>query len=205
MASRTFNPIVLTFVTGNEKKLEEVRRILGGDGDTVVSLKMDLPELQGEPEDVARAKCEAAYAHVKGPVIIEDTSLCFHALRDLGGPYVGDFYKKLSYYGPHGLYGLHGLYKLLNAFNVTAATAKCIFAVKLSATTPVQLFAGETLGSIVSPRGTDGFDWDPIFQPDGTQLTFAELGVDKYKYSPRTKASKVLADGLLGMVIAASL
>ena len=66
-------PPTLTFVTGNAKKLEEVRAILaasGGGGGAgagadasgpplpfaVVSRKLDLPELQGEPEAVAREK-----------------------------------------------------------------------------------------------------------------------------------------------------
>ena len=45
-------PLVITFVTGNAKKLEEVRAILVGSvpGIEIVSQKIDLPELQGEPE-----------------------------------------------------------------------------------------------------------------------------------------------------------
>ena len=42
----------ITFVTGNAKQLEEVRAIVGGDGSfALTSKKIDLPELQGEPED----------------------------------------------------------------------------------------------------------------------------------------------------------
>ena len=46
------SPLVITFVTGNAKKLEEVRAILVGSvpGIEIVSQKIDLPELQGEPE-----------------------------------------------------------------------------------------------------------------------------------------------------------
>ena len=44
----------ITFVTGNAKKLEEVRAIVGAtDAFALTSRKVDLPELQGEPEDVA--------------------------------------------------------------------------------------------------------------------------------------------------------
>ena len=45
----------IVFVTGNAKKLEEVLAILGGDSfpHTLVPRKLDLPELQGEPEEVA--------------------------------------------------------------------------------------------------------------------------------------------------------
>lgn len=35
----------------------------------------------GEPEDISREKCKLAAAEAKGPVIVEDTSLCFNALK----------------------------------------------------------------------------------------------------------------------------
>jgi hypothetical protein len=82
---------VLTFVTGNAKKLEEVVAILGSGSQfpyRVVSQKIDLPELQGDPEEVSREKCLLASAQVGGPVIVEDTSLCFVALGDLPGVYI---------------------------------------------------------------------------------------------------------------------
>ena len=51
----------ITFVTGNKKKLEEVVAILGSSCPFVLDpLKVDLPELQGEPEVVAREKCKLA-------------------------------------------------------------------------------------------------------------------------------------------------
>jgi hypothetical protein len=82
---------VLTFVTGNAKKLEEVIAILGSGQNfpyRVVSKKIDLPELQGDPEEVSREKCLLAATAVGGPVIVEDTSLCFVALGDLPGVYI---------------------------------------------------------------------------------------------------------------------
>jgi alkylhydroperoxidase family enzyme len=82
----------LTFVTGNAKKLQEVTAILGAGENSfpyrLVSRKIDLPELQGTPEDVSREKCKLAVQVVKGPVIVEDTSLCFNALGGLPGVYI---------------------------------------------------------------------------------------------------------------------
>ncbi|MPC33595.1 Inosine triphosphate pyrophosphatase [Portunus trituberculatus] len=76
----------LVFVTGNAKKLEEVRAILGDSFPfRLVSQKIDLPEYQGEADEVSRKKCEAAAELVKGPVIVEDTCLCFNALGGLPG------------------------------------------------------------------------------------------------------------------------
>ena len=66
----------ITFVTGNQKKLEEVRAIFGDDFPfKLVSQKIDLPELQGEPEYVSSEKCRLAAEHAKVAVMVEDTSL----------------------------------------------------------------------------------------------------------------------------------
>jgi hypothetical protein len=81
---------VVTFVTGNAKKLEEVRAILAVDAlpFDLVSQKFDLPELQGEPLDISAEKCMLAARQAQGPVFVEDTSLCFNALGGLPGPYI---------------------------------------------------------------------------------------------------------------------
>ena len=65
----------------------------------VVSENIDLPEYQGEPDDICIAKCEEAVKAVRGPVLIEDTCLCFTALGDLPGPYIKWFLSKI---GPEG-------------------------------------------------------------------------------------------------------
>lgn len=97
---------VLTFVTGNAKKLEEIKAILGsGFPLKIESVKLDLPELQGkqkfkfkisfkiitnsgEIDEISIEKCKEAARHVKGPVVTEDTSLCFNALNGLPGAYI---------------------------------------------------------------------------------------------------------------------
>lgn len=54
----------------------------------VTSQDVDLPEYQGEPDDIAREKCKAAAQSVKGPVLVEDTCLCFNALKGLPGDFI---------------------------------------------------------------------------------------------------------------------
>lgn len=78
----------ITFVTGNKKKLEEVKRILNNIPYELIDQKIDLPELQGDPEEIAIEKCKIATNVVKGSVFIEDTSLCFNALSGLPGAYI---------------------------------------------------------------------------------------------------------------------
>lgn len=76
----------ITFVTGNAKKLEEFVAILGSTFPRqIVSQKIDLPELQGEIDDICEKKCREAARIVNGPVIVEDTCLCFNAMKGLPG------------------------------------------------------------------------------------------------------------------------
>lgn len=76
----------ITFITGNAKKLEEVIAILGKDFPReLVAQKMDLPELQGEMDEISIKKCQEAAKYVKGPVLVEDTCLCFTAMSGLPG------------------------------------------------------------------------------------------------------------------------
>ena len=67
----------------------------------VVSKKIDLPEYQGEPDDISIAKCQEAARQVKGPVMVEDTCLCFNALGGMPGPYIKWFLDKIK---PEGWY-----------------------------------------------------------------------------------------------------
>lgn len=65
----------------------------------MISNVVDLPEYQGEPDEVARSKCQLAASQIKGPVITEDTCLCFNALGGMPGPYIKWFLAKI---GPEG-------------------------------------------------------------------------------------------------------
>lgn len=90
-------PKKIYFITGNPNKLKEFSQIIGSIGEhELASKSVDLPEYQGEPEDIAREKCIAALELVKEPVLVEDTSLCFNALHGLPGPYIKWFLEKLK-------------------------------------------------------------------------------------------------------------
>ncbi|CAK1549693.1 unnamed protein product [Leptosia nina] len=172
----------LTFVTGNIKKLEEVRAILGNNFPLeVTSHKLDLPELQGEIEEISIKKCQEAARRLNRPVFIEDTSLCFNALKGLPGPYIKWFLDKIH---------PEGLHQLLNGWEDKSAEAVCTFAYSPGKPEDeVLVFQGRTQGTIVSPRGTRDFGWDCVFQPDGYNETYAELPKEeKNKISHRYKA-----------------
>ncbi|NWW02269.1 ITPA pyrophosphatase, partial [Oreocharis arfaki] len=167
----------VVFVTGNAKKLEEVRAAGPGPTERVclpsslppfsLPSPCALPEYQGEPDEISVQKCREAARQVQGPVIVEDTCLCFNALGGLPGPYIKWFLEKLK---------PEGLYKLLAGFEDKSAYALCTFAFSSgNPEEPVRLFKGQTHGLIVEPRGPRDFGWDPCFQPDGYNQTYAEL------------------------------
>jgi inosine triphosphate pyrophosphatase len=169
----------ITFVTGNMKKLEELKAILG-DSFQLDNAKIDLPELQGEPDEVAIEKAKLAAKEINGAVIIEDTSLCFNALGGLPGVYIKWFFEKI---------GNEGLYKMLEGFEDKTAYAQCIFTYCAGPDSEPITFVGRTNGKIVKPRGPEGFGWDPVFEPEGYDQTFAELDKEvKNKISHRYKS-----------------
>jgi non-canonical purine NTP pyrophosphatase (RdgB/HAM1 family) len=93
----------------------------------------------------------------KGPVIVEDTSLCFNALNGLPGPYIKWFYEAI---------GNEGLAKLLEGFEDKSAYAQCVLSYSAGEGHEVRTFVGVVDGNIVNPTGPQGFGWDPIFQVD---------------------------------------
>ena len=50
--------------------------------------EINLDELQGDAEFIAKRKVKEAAKHVDTPAITEDVSLCFNALKGLQGPYM---------------------------------------------------------------------------------------------------------------------
>lgn len=199
----------ISFITGNAKKLEEVIAILGKEFPReLISRKIDLPELQGEMDEISIKKCQEAAKYTQGPVIVEDTCLCFKSLGDLPGKYL----VYISYFiilkltkscypmfiGPYIKWflekiGPEGLFKMLAGFDDYSATAVCTLAYSSGESDEVLLFQGKTEGKIVEPRGPRDFGWDPCFQPNGFTQTYAELPKDvKNSISHRYKAVDLL-------------
>ncbi|THV04735.1 Maf/Ham1 [Dendrothele bispora CBS 962.96] len=174
------------FVTGNANKLKEVRAILseGSHPIEVDSKSLDIDEIQGSTQEVAKAKCRRAAEIVNGPCITEDTALCFEALKGLPGPYIKYFLAEV---------GHEGLNNMLVGFQTKNAWALCTFAYCAGPGSEPILFEGRTDGKIVPARGPPNFGWDPVFEPDGTGLTYAEMPIEqKNKLSHRYKALEKL-------------
>ncbi|QSZ30633.1 hypothetical protein DSL72_000191 [Monilinia vaccinii-corymbosi] len=193
-------PKTLNFITGNKNKLVEVKAILG-DTAGLQSQSLDLVEIQGTIEEISSDKCRKAAeivfstvsylggvaltwldVQIKGPVLVEDTCLCFNALGELPGPYIKWFLQAL---------GHDGLNSMLAGFPDKSAQAVCTFAYSEGPGHEPIIFQGRTDGKIVPARGPAVFGWDAIFEYEGQ--TYAEMEkVEKNKISHRFRALEKL-------------
>lgn len=181
----------LLFLTGNAGKLREVRAFLP----EIQSWDIDLAEIQS---DNARAVIEAKLreaARLKPGVrlLVDDTSLYLEALGGLPGPLIKWFIKP-------GSLGPQGLYELAAGRGNTRARATTWTGLLEPGSEPkLHFFEGTVTGEIVAPRGDQGFGWDPIFQPDGSERSFAEMApAEKARYSMRSLALQALQRYLEG-------
>ncbi|KAF2490335.1 inosine triphosphate pyrophosphatase [Lophium mytilinum] len=184
-------PKHLNFITGNANKLAEVRAILG-DSIELRNQNLDLVEIQGTVEEVTIDKCKRAALLIQGPVLVEDTSLCFKAMNDLPGPYIKWFMLAL---------GPQNLHKMLDGFENKSTQAVCTFAYCEGPDAEPIVFQGRTDGKLVATRGPTVFGWDSCFEYEGK--TYAEMDkAEKNKISHRGKALDKLKDWLAGHVAA---
>lgn len=153
----------LTFITGNAAKADQLARHLDM---PVEHREIDLAEIQSlNLQDVVEHKAKEAYKFVGSPVLVEDTSLQLNALGKLPGPLIKWFLHEL---------GNEGLCKLLDAYTDRTATAEVLFGVYDGK--ELKTYSGTANGTIAhSPKGEMGFGWDPIFIPNSSSKTWAEM------------------------------
>jgi inosine triphosphate pyrophosphatase len=154
---------MIYFITGNQNKLREAQSVIPD----LVQLDIDLPEIQEtDPHKIIQAKLHEAKKHYDGEFIVEDTSLYMKALNDsLPGPLIKWFLKSL---------GNEGIAKIAARFGVHEAKAATILG-HMNSRGEISYFEGDIAGHVVYPRGETNFGWDPIFQPEGSLKTFAEM------------------------------
>lgn len=187
----------LYFVTGNANKLREVRDTIAelAPSIDVQAITIDLPEIQGTMREIAMAKATAARADPgsRYPLIIEDTSLVFSALKQgsgegLPGPYIKWFLENMS---------TAAIARLLDVYADKSAEFQCSIVYLISAEATPILFVGVTPGTIHLPVTTSGFGWDNIFTPIGSTVSYAEMRPEhKRATSARTRALEQLVRGL---------
>ncbi|HSV49266.1 MAG TPA: XTP/dITP diphosphatase [Candidatus Acidoferrales bacterium] len=183
---------VVFFATGNINKFKEAKTILGAYGVAVGMLKLKGDEIQSDSlQEIAENSAMYAYRRSSLPIFVEDAGLFIDTLSGFPGPYAAYVYKTI-----HN----SGIVKLMENIKDRRATFRSIISYcdEENACKP-QSFQGESKGIItISERraeGKSGFGFDPIFQPEGDNRTFAEMTItEKNSYSHRADAIRKFAE-----------
>lgn len=200
---RRFEGGKLVLASHNAGKLAEIRELLAPYPVAVVSAKeMDLPE----PEETeatfvgnARIKAHAAAKATGLPALSDDSGLEVEALRGAPGVHTADWAKT-----PEGTRDFPmAMTKVWEKLEAAKAPwpRRAKFCCTLVLAWPDghdEVFAGHVQGQIVWPmRGELGHGFDPIFRPDGYQMTFGEMDPEqKNGISHRAVAFKKLVEGV---------
>ena len=180
----------ITFITGNAAKAEQLGRHLEY---PVTHQKVDLVEIQSlNLKEIVEHKAKEAYRHLQKTVLVEDTSLIFHALGRLPGPLIKWFLIEIDN---------TGLCNILDNFSDRSALAEVCFG--LYDGKELKTFEGQAKGSIAkSPRGERGFGWDPIFIPEGHSKTWGEMDTEEQKETSMRRTALKKLEAYLKSVVA---
>ena len=187
----------LVFATNNAHKLEEIRAILGNSIEILsladIHCHADIPETADTLEGNARQKSRYVYEHYGLDCFADDTGLEVESLGGAPGVYSARY---ADGQGHDSQANMNKLLKEMEEKNDRKAQFRTI--ISLIEKGEERQFEGIVEGQITrEKRGESGFGYDPIFQPDGYETTFAELGSDiKNRISHRARAVAALCDYL---------
>lgn len=186
----------LVFATNNAHKLEEIRAILGDKMEILsladINCHADIPETANTLEGNAHLKSEYVYNHYGLDCFADDTGLEVEALDGAPGVYSARYAGD----GHDSQANMQKLLKEMEEKNNRKAQFRTV--ISLIEKGEEKLFEGIVRGEITrEKRGNSGFGYDPVFQPEGFDVTFAEMRSDvKNKISHRARAVKALCDYL---------
>ena len=175
----------MIFVTANSWAPEETARLLSG---LHISFsRIALPRSDSTVlEEVATFRARAAFVELQEPCFVESTSFQLEGEAPRSG---SSFKKELRSLGDQGFCERYAGRRGETRVAVALATGP----------NHVQLFTGRTEGVVTStPRGTGGYGWDRVWQPDGYAGTIAELGTSRFLIDMRQRPFLELAAHLRG-------
>ena len=185
------------FATNNAHKLEEVTAILGNKIELLsmkdINCHADIPETADTLEGNALLKARYIFENYQLDCFADDTGLEVESLGGAPGVYSARY---ADGQGHDSQANMNKLLKEMEEKNDRKARFRTI--ISLIEKGEERQFEGIVKGQITrEKRGESGFGYDPIFQPDGYETTFAELGSDiKNRISHRARAVAALCDYL---------
>lgn len=157
----------LRFLTKNDGKFRELNALIDPSKYLLVPDKTEINELQTEKMDILiRDKVLRAFEIIRRPLIVDHTGLEFDLMNGFPAGLTSVFFDKL---------GVDGIAKLIGRSPEPKVTAVTLIGYCDGRT--IHSFEGRLRGTIAErPRGSEGFQWDTVFIPEGYDKTFAELG-----------------------------
>lgn len=190
----------LVFASNNKNKIAEIQQLIG-DKFEIVSLEdigctEDIPETAETIEGNAILKAQYVYDKYGLSCFADDTGLEIDALQGEPGVY------SARYAGEQKNADDNMALVLQKLENKTNRSAQFKTVIALNFGSEHFLFEGIVKGTITPvKRGNEGFGYDPIFQPEGFDITFAEMSMQqKATISHRGKAVEKLVNFLKRMM-----
>jgi XTP/dITP diphosphohydrolase len=182
----------LIFATNNQHKVDEIRHQIGDRFDLLTlkeaGIDIDIPEPHDTLEANASEKSRTIYQLTNTNCFGEDTGLEVHSLH--GEPGV----KSARYAGEDKSFDKNIDKLLSNLENTPNRLARFRTVISLIMDGKETLFEGICNGEIITERrGNQGFGYDPVFIPEGSDRTFAEMNIsEKQAFSHRGRATAKL-------------
>jgi XTP/dITP diphosphohydrolase len=186
----------LVFATNNAHKLTEVQAAVAGKIKLLslndIACHNEIAETGDTFKENASIKSRFIYNKYKINCFADDSGLEIDALNGEPGVY------SARYAGVHGNHAANNKKVLEQLRDVTNRKARFITVISLIWEGEEHFFEGAVEGTIRTElSGSDGFGYDPIFQPDGFDVTFAEMTLaQKNAISHRGRAVEKLVEFL---------
>ena len=188
----------LVFATNNEHKLSEIRDILNNSTIELMCLKDiacadEIPETSDTLEGNALQKARYIFDKFQLNCFADDTGLEVEALNGEPGVYSARYAGEACSFEDN----MNKLLLAMDGKTNRKACFKTVIALILDG--EEHLFFGKVDGTILlDKRGSKGFGYDPVFMPEGYDISFAEMdAATKNSLSHRFRATNELVQYLL--------
>ena len=178
----------ILFATSNQNKAAEIRRLLPSNIELItlndIELNEDIPETSLTIEGNAKQKADYITTHFNMNCFADDTGLEINALNGEPSVYSARYAGEQRSDNDN----IQLVLDKLSSKNDRSARFKTVIALTID--NQQHLFEGIVNGIIRTEKsGTNGFGYDPIFEPENCGRTFAEMDMDeKNSYSHRARA-----------------